>query len=48
VVDLYFQCRRFVSPLTGRVLPCSGSVGDQPAALMDAFLILEGMDAKQQ
>ncbi|WP_158000011.1 hypothetical protein [Sphingomonas elodea] len=48
MVDLYFQCRRFASPLTGRALPCPGSVGEQPAALMDAFQILESMEEKQQ
>jgi hypothetical protein len=26
------------------VLPCPGSVGEQPAALMDAFLLLELME----
>jgi hypothetical protein len=27
-------------------LPCSGGVGDQPAALMDAFAILDASEAK--
>jgi hypothetical protein len=42
VVDLYFTCRRFMSPVTGQVLPCPGSPGEQPAALLDAFLVIDG------
>jgi hypothetical protein len=26
----------------GRALPCAGGVGQQPAALMDAFALLDG------
>jgi hypothetical protein len=33
-----------MSPLTGRVLPCAGSPGEQPAALMDAFALLEAAE----
>lgn len=41
VVDLFFLTRQYTSPMGGRVLPCPGSPGEQPAALMDAFAILE-------
>jgi hypothetical protein len=41
VVDLYFTAKRYASPLTGQVLPCPGSPGEQPAALMDAFVLLD-------
>lgn len=44
VVDLYFVSRRYASPIGGRVLPCPGSPGEQPAALLDAFLILEATE----
>ena len=44
MVDLYFVSRRFASPMGGRVLPCPGSPGEQPAALLDAFLILEATE----
>lgn len=30
------------------VLPCSGGVGDQPAALMDAFDILDALIAESE
>lgn len=48
VVDLYFQSLRYASPFGGRALPCPGGVGEQPAALMDAFLILDGMETSKQ
>ena len=41
VVDLYFVTRRFASPLGGQPLPCPGSPGEQPAALLDAFADLD-------
>lgn len=41
VVDLYFVTRRYSSPMGGRPLPCPGAPGEQPAALMDAFAILD-------
>lgn len=41
VVDLYFTAKRYASPITGQALPCPGSAGEQPAALMDAFLLLD-------
>ena len=41
VVDLWFTCRRFASPYTPQILPCPGSAGEQPAALLDAFAILD-------
>ena len=44
VVDLWFMCRRYASPIVGQALPCPGSPGEQPAALMDAFLILDGLE----
>jgi hypothetical protein len=46
-VDLYLHCRaRAAGPLGGAAvpaLPCAGGYGDQPAALMDAFDMLEQM-----
>jgi hypothetical protein len=27
--------------MTGQMLPCPGSPGEQPAALLDAFLIID-------
>lgn len=44
VVDLWIVARRHASPLGGRVLPCPGSPAEQPAALLDAFVLLDGMD----
>ena len=41
VVDLYFLAARFASPLGGRILPCPGSPAEQPAALLDAFAVLD-------
>jgi hypothetical protein len=29
-------------------LPCSGAVGDQPAALMDAMALLDAIDASEK
>ena len=40
IVDLWFCCRR-VGGVDGKALPASGGVGDQPAALMDAFMMLD-------
>jgi hypothetical protein len=48
VVDLWFLAKRFVGPMTGQVLPCPGSPGEQPAALMDAFAVLDGLDVKER
>jgi hypothetical protein len=42
--DLWFHCRRFASPLMPQVLPCPGSPGEQPAALMDAFAIIDSLE----
>jgi len=44
VLDLFYAVRRFSSPLGGRPLPCPGSPAEQPAALLDAFAILELME----
>ncbi|MBB6503215.1 hypothetical protein F4693_000164 [Sphingomonas endophytica] len=41
VVDLYFLTARFAGPLGGRVLPCPGAPAEQPAALLDAFAVLD-------
>jgi hypothetical protein len=52
VVDLWLDCKRFgtqsfIAGPAGTIplppspkLPCPGSVGEQPAALMDAFAML--------
>jgi hypothetical protein len=40
VVDLWLLCRRHAG-IGGAPLPCPGSVGEQPAALMDAFRLLD-------
>ena len=48
MIDLYFLCRRYASPLIGSTpLPCPGSPGEQPAALMDAFMVLDLMDKRE-
>ena len=44
MLDLYFLCRRYASPMGGAVLPCPGSPGEQPAALMDAFALIDSME----
>jgi hypothetical protein len=41
VVDLWLAARSHAGSMGGRALPCSGAIGDQPAALMDAFALLE-------
>lgn len=46
VVDLWLRCRRYgaASLLGGAgtpALPCGGAVGEQPAALMDGFDMLD-------
>jgi hypothetical protein len=42
VVDLWFTCRRNMGMMGSfTALPCSGGVGEQPAALMDAFALLD-------
>jgi hypothetical protein len=43
-VDLWFTTRRFSSPMMGQPLPCPGSPAEQPAALLDAFLVLERLE----
>ncbi|MES1985478.1 MAG: hypothetical protein V4461_11045 [Pseudomonadota bacterium] len=48
VVDLWLTQRRRagIGPMGARgeaPLPCAGAWIDQPAALMDAFLLLDGM-----
>lgn len=35
------MARRYTGPFGGSALPCGGAPGDQPAALMDAFVQLE-------
>lgn len=47
VVDLWFQTLRFASPFGGRPMPCPGAPGEQPAALMDAFTIMDAMDREK-
>uniref|UniRef100_UPI0035CA4965 hypothetical protein n=1 Tax=uncultured Sphingomonas sp. TaxID=158754 RepID=UPI0035CA4965 len=47
MVDLWFLCRRYMSPMSGPILPCPGAPGEQPAALMDAFAILDAAAAKE-
>ena len=44
VVDLWLTCRQFRSPFGGQVLPCRGSPGEQPAALLDAFAIMDAVE----
>ncbi|HEV7658833.1 MAG TPA: hypothetical protein VGO55_03205 [Allosphingosinicella sp.] len=42
MVDLWFTCRRNMGMMGSfTALPCSGGVGEQPAALMDAFALLD-------
>lgn len=43
MVDLWLRCRAAGATMLGgvAVLPGSGGMGDQPAALMDAFDILD-------
>lgn len=42
VVDLWLACRRNMGMMGSfTALPCAGGVGDQPAALMDAFGMLD-------
>lgn len=48
VVQLWLRCREFGGGMGGRALPGPGGVGDQPAALMDAFRALDGMMAEEQ
>lgn len=45
VVDLWLACRR-AGAMKATALPCIGGVGDQPAALMDAFAFLDDMIGK--
>ena len=42
-VDLWGACRVPGPMGTQRLLPCSGGAGDQPAALMAAFAMIDGM-----
>ncbi len=50
VVDLWLDCKRLSgASIFGRgaaPLPCPGSVGEQPAALMDAFALLDSWTEK--
>jgi hypothetical protein len=39
-VDLFLRCKR-AAGMMGTALPAPGSVGEQPAALMDGFDLLE-------
>lgn len=42
VLNLWLTCRRGGGMMgTFTALPCAGGVGDQPAALIEAFAILE-------
>lgn len=43
MIDLYFTARRFAAPMGTAPLPCPGSPGEQPAALLDAFAIIDGL-----
>ncbi len=43
MIDLWQLCRVNAGPFGGRVLPCAGGPGEQPAALLDAFAMLDGM-----
>lgn len=36
------MCRARAGPMGGAPLPLAGGPGDQPAALMDAFALLDG------
>ena len=45
MVDLWFRTQAYSSPMGGRALPCPGSVGEQPAPLMDAFDLIEAKEA---
>jgi hypothetical protein len=47
VIDLWIMTRRYASPFGGQPLPCPGSPGEQPAALMDAFAILDAEIARK-
>jgi hypothetical protein len=47
VVDLWLMCRRYAGPLTGTPLPTGGAPGEQPAALMDAFAMLDLIDDRK-
>jgi hypothetical protein len=42
VVDLWLLTRRYRGPFGGRIMPCVGGPADQPAALIDAFDMLDG------
>ncbi|USI71615.1 hypothetical protein [Sphingomonas morindae] len=42
------MCRRYAGPLTGTPLPTTGAPGDQPAALMDAFAMLDRIVAEEK
>ncbi|WP_160299238.1 hypothetical protein [Sphingomonas sp. SRS2] len=43
MVDLWRFCRAQAGIYSGRPLPCSGGPADQPAGLMEAFTLLDGM-----
>lgn len=48
VVDLWASCRRQMGMLGSfTTLPRAGGVADQPAALMDAFDLLDGAAAEK-
>jgi hypothetical protein len=43
VIDLYFLTRRYAG-MMGIPLPCPGSPSEQPAALLDAFAIIDRLE----
>ena len=48
-MDLWFACRRHMGMFGSfTALPCAGGVGEQPAALMDAFALLDAAAAKKE
>lgn len=49
VLDLWEACR-VPGPMGGtlRMNPCAGGVGDQPAALMDVFRMVDDLVAARQ
>ncbi|MDX3885985.1 MAG: hypothetical protein QHC65_16295 [Sphingomonas sp.] len=48
MIDLWLACRRAGSGWGGTPLPMNGSPGRQPAALMDAFRILDDLASKDE
>ncbi|WP_162527161.1 hypothetical protein [Sphingomonas solaris] len=48
VVDLWFATRAHGGQMGGRILPCAGAIADQPAALMDAFMLLDSFAREEE